>query len=844
MSEEWSDEQWDAADAAIRAAACTILADGPLAMDVLTVTLAQDGVLAAFDDCELDELVEIVDQALLETDDTWVSASGMVIFVSGLLRGVVLTHRVTADELDRGVLDSTPDLGTITWGLRRTWSLAGGGEVAHAYPFKGEQHLAEHGSYVGPDGWLDGIEPGELIGATCDGERFEIVRNATADYVEQAAELVREVFDELCDPDSAMECDGLVMESLIRDPRVFRTPTAPFAELIELTGLRLRGAWIGRADREFTTPGEKWRDSRVERLVSDYQLDTCCRDALERLMEVWSHFVVATPERRQEIAATWKPRHLRDDFHHGAVSPALVDHMLERQDDRAEELDEFAALLSQFRELEPVALYLVAHNALRGGSAREALDSIRRSTTLDGEFGPALDLQATLLADSGLPADALSARRKALAFDGSDHDLAFLADLLAPFTRAGRNDPCPCGSGRKFKLCCQRDPKLSLSARRGLAIRQATWSLDEPHRHGGMFSLALDAFGASGAPISEMRQRVIALMADPFLVDVALFDEGGIDGYIRERAEIIPSPELEWLRSLAGRPRGLWEYRRLDGSQFELRDVQTGEVRESITLNDQGLSDQGYLLARIVDDGIGGTVGAAGAALEISLARRGQLIALLDAEADGHELAAWYGAQMAPPVVQNREGDSLELSTAYFSPVPGTDWQSIEAALDELYERDADGWVELLDLDGENVVRASMHRDDDHLAVFTNSVARFERVRDALGAAGLDFQRIERPDPSAVGDAGALPAGSEISADDLDMIRDQMEDRWIRDHVPAFDGMTPRHAVDDPTRRDDVIKLIEDFERRPVIGFGSYDFDRLRTKLGLPARSQSGRQPD
>ena len=84
--------------------------------------------------------------------------------------------------------------------------------------------------------------------------------------------------------------------------------------------------------------------------------------------------------------------------------------------------------------------------------------------------------------------------------------------------------------------------------------------------------------------------------------------------------------------------------------------------------------------------------------------------------------------------------------------------------------------------------------------------------------------------------------GPEISEDDLDMIRDQMEDRWISDHVPAFDGMTPRQAVDDPTRRDDVIKLIEDFERRPVIGFASYDFDRLRSKLGLPPRPQSPRK--
>ena len=28
------------------------------------------------------------------------------------------------------------------------------------------------------------------------------------------------------------------------------------------------------------------------------------------------------------------------------------------------------------------------------------------------------------------------------------------APAAAPAERAGRNDPCPCGSGRKFKQCC------------------------------------------------------------------------------------------------------------------------------------------------------------------------------------------------------------------------------------------------------------------------------------------------------------------------------------------------------------------------------------------------------
>ena len=233
MTDDWSDDQWDVANTAIRAAAHAILGDGPLSLDELTVMLAERGALAAFDGCEFDELEEIVDEALIETDDTWMSDGGTVCLIRELLRGVVLTHRVSAGELERGVLDSTPDLGAITWGSQHRWSLVGGGQVDHEFPFHDEQHLSEHGSYVGPDGWLDGIEPGELIGATCDGERFGIVRDVTPDLEEQAMELVRAVFDELCDAGSAMESDRLILESVIRDLPVFSTPTAPFGDLIE-----------------------------------------------------------------------------------------------------------------------------------------------------------------------------------------------------------------------------------------------------------------------------------------------------------------------------------------------------------------------------------------------------------------------------------------------------------------------------------------------------------------------------------------------------------------------------------------------------------------------------------
>lgn len=37
---------------------------------------------------------------------------------------------------------------------------------------------------------------------------------------------------------------------------------------------------------------------------------------------------------------------------------------------------------------------------------------------------------------------------------GEDFDLDFLEPATNPYRDVGRNDPCPCGSGKKFKKCC------------------------------------------------------------------------------------------------------------------------------------------------------------------------------------------------------------------------------------------------------------------------------------------------------------------------------------------------------------------------------------------------------
>jgi hypothetical protein len=62
------------------------------------------------------------------------------------------------------------------------------------------------------------------------------------------------------------------------------------------------------------------------------------------------------------------------------------------------------------------------------------------------------------------------------------------------------------------------------------------------------------------------------------------------------------------------------------------------------------------------------------------------------------------------------------------------------------------------------------------------------------------------------------------------------EDAWPDTSLPALDGATPREALQDPTRRDAVLRLLDDMERTSDTWQGpgrGMDPRRLRTLLGL-----------
>lgn len=161
-------------------------------------------------------------------------------------------------------------------------------------------------------------------------------------------------------------------------------------------------------------------------------------------------------------------------------------------------------------------------------------------------------------------------------------------------------------------------------------------------------------------------------------------------------------------------------------------------------------------------------------------------------------------------------------------------------------------WSEHHDLDeDESAIRATFHfNDDGRLEISTNSHERtdriLERLHEAVPVTVVSDTRMPVDLSAGLSGAGELPTGLPDlrrlrgldgdlpMADIAEQVADQLERRWCDEPVPALGGLTPRDAAADPTRREQVIRLIASFEHQPAPdGAITMRPHRLRALLGL-----------
>ncbi|MDP1818615.1 MAG: SEC-C metal-binding domain-containing protein [Acidimicrobiales bacterium] len=796
------------------------LAQRPRTIESLAEDALKTGLVAADD---LFEAEHIIDDLISATDETWVTGDDLVVLTSTYVdTGMTFTHRITQAELDDEAVVFAPDLTVLDWDAREGLELGSGGRVRVDYG-----DLSTPSVLRGPQGWLDAVAPGDLAAfSRVDGCLSVRTVEGVADGAAEIAALGEAAVRWIGGGQGEEEVPVL-MEAMARDASLFRAPVPPVGELMEAAGLERRGVEWGWAAEEWRTHRERFtnHDQSIRRR---HGLGRCCNASLDRVEAAWGRFIVGEDIDTRAVAA---------DLGHSAVASAFA----ESHSSNPAAVVKFADLVTGTGGRHAAAAHALTGLAERWRDDVVAAErAFETAVALDPDLGVAAGELATLKLDRG---DLARAHSLSLHDDVEPGMAEWIAgerarqSALRP--KAGRNDPCPCGSGKKFKKCCAAGGPLSLGDRVPLVLQRMVHFATSPEHQFSLFGLAISAAGADDPDLPTAIRR---FLDDPFLVDVAVHEGGLGEEYVDERAPLLPADEIELLQRVLAEPRRLWEILRVDeGVGVELRDTSTGEVIEVIERSgSQGRSSGELLLARTarVDD----APVLFGVPLVVPLRERGRVLEMLDGWLDADTLASWFGSLFRMPLLLNREGEDIVLRRTRLGVVDDPD--VVVEALDTAYQRDAGAWVwhETTAIEGdEGVIRGVIRFDGDELTVESNSEERQERlldtILDLIDADIIDDENGDDFDFGEAEDDGGPLDLSEMPDDVRAAVEKHLagyEQRWVDESIPALGGLTPRQALDDPTRREDLFSLLREMRAMtPPEGGFAMSVDRLEDLLGI-----------
>ncbi|MEZ5447308.1 MAG: SEC-C metal-binding domain-containing protein [Gammaproteobacteria bacterium] len=456
--------------------------------------------------------------------------------------------------------------------------------------------------------------------------------------------------------------------------------------------------------------------------------------------------------------------------------------------------------------------------------------------------------------------------------------------------KIGRNDPCPCGSGRKYKHCCLAADERR-QRERGACERAMHRALDWLHQHhrdamtdalhNGFFgSLSDEDLHALDALPDDYRDMVQFNLSDWLLFDATI--ETGAGG--RRAIDLVLGPggprltpaQHDYLSECAGRRIRAYEVLETrPGEAILIKDMlepasEPTWVRERH--GSRSLVQWDVLGARVIR--AGGHWELSGAVYPIPRQEAAGLIAdieeMVRAESTKGDpaLAAeivtecivdqWLADLVSPPpmpdIVDQASGEPVVLITDHYEV---RDWDRLTAALarESDVEGDRDnGWRRYLEQDGlpphsraainpgkgkrVEVFYRTQHAADDGRSWFEALAgdAVRHRTREIVDPTGPAVTRPARGEPAPRID---LPP-EEMTAV-LQQVTERTYARWSDEPIPALDGLTPRQAIATEAgarKVADLIKLYEhgaarqarDEDRPPV------DYTFLWRQIGLDRR--------
>ncbi|HEU0087889.1 MAG TPA: SEC-C domain-containing protein [Pseudonocardiaceae bacterium] len=502
---------------------------------------------------------------------------------------------------------------------------------------------------------------------------------------------------------------------------------------------------------------------------------------------------------------------------------------------------QLAPLRSQARSREAkAAVALLAARAAEGaGDCATARDLIEEALSQRPGLEPALHDAAQYAATRGdYPAAERYLRR---AERPSPLRPGLTAALAVTAGNVPRNDPCPCGSGRKFKVCCRRDGAPPLAARAQLVY-------------------ALLGTYAERAPGLEIVTPLLDRTEDRercamFCVDLALFRKGLVQRFLATWGRWLRPDEHDLITAWQQIPFTCYEVLQVQrGTAVTLRALPDGEP---IDLEDPLFSACAERLelfcGRLLSDGT--TPRMLTLPVHVPRHRRRDLVELLGSDPSAEQLADFLAPE--PPVqFRNSDGDDLQdCRVTYRVPHPAPTVDLLTGRLTQTGETVV-AWQRPVP-DGRTINLGQIRWDGDDFTVTANSPARLAELEAILREVAPDAvardRHAERLSPAPEGRDGrvlimesyVLPADSgDSTTEAADRMSQDAEAGWL-DTAGVIGALTPREAATatDPAVRAELHSVIDDVEAallqaqragRPTAGL--MNPQRLRHALALDER--------
>jgi len=449
--------------------------------------------------------------------------------------------------------------------------------------------------------------------------------------------------------------------------------------------------------------------------------------------------------------------------------------------------------------------------------------------------------------------------------------------------KIGRNDPCPCGSGKKYKKCClnrgetsvRQNSTLYTEADRTEVLSKLRTFANRPGLAHDRDIAFLEYWGTDFPSRSEKElQRVLELpqaeaMYNSWLWFDFTLDEGLTitDLFLAKEGRSLRSGEQAYLDQARSTYQGLYEVEevRLDEG-FTLRNLTTDErlwVRER--LGTHGIVRWDFIAARLMPRPDTTWVMETGLFQYPPRVAETMLPQWEKAQREFHSSSPqrsrlsllkglgpllthwWISLVVFPPMptLVTAEGDLLVFTKVVFDVHDREDLLTALAGTSDVEETEPGvfDWYECTSTFRRSL--GTIRVSENRLILETTSEARAERGRQLLETASpqclsyriTSTEELKLPLEKDSGKARTRPPSPEIDPTVMKQFYDTHYRAWVNEPVPALDGLTPRQATSNPKQRSRLIMLLKDMENHEAHaasqGRPAYDPTWLWNELGL-----------